>query len=79
MSDKIRPQMFPDPLALDLLQEFVRKYRPDLPDTRETQYFERELHRTIQAFVGEALKPCVDTFSNMMLWDSRTFVLGRKV
>lgn len=66
-----RPSSFDPPIAQALLSEFVKRYGKIIYEADEesghhdaTAYFERDLHRMIQAFVMEAIKPWRDAMAD---------------
>jgi hypothetical protein len=57
-----------EPLALDMLTEFRKKYMPHIGhDNDSLHYFEQELNRVICAFVNEATKPWRDAYADSMM------------
>lgn len=48
--------------GLDLLEDFTKRYGKIIQDSRYYAFrgFERDLHRLIQTFVSEAVKPMKD-------------------
>lgn len=85
----IQPKPFEGPSALDLLTEFQSQYGAIIDRSGriarihdvDVRFFKAELHRVIQSFVAEAIKPYMDALSHaasyqlprgMMLVDKAT-------
>lgn len=65
----MRDRMLQGPAALDLLKEFRERYGNalELQSAYDVTYYERELHRVIQAFIAESLTPWQKTLSDVSM------------